>query len=98
VDIVVFCASSNGNANQPGAAQRQVRLNHVKPPAPTPAVAATATAPAVPASQAPGANDALFDAPTGGDININLSGVNAATKTFFEEGALYKVTIEKLPA
>jgi hypothetical protein len=96
--VTLFVSSSNGNANKPGPAVRQVRLQHVKAAAPTPAIPATATAPAVPATTPVGPNDGLFDNPSSGDINLNFAGLNSATKIFFEEGAEYIVTIEKVPA
>jgi hypothetical protein len=96
--LTAFVSTSNGNANKPGAAQRLVRLNHVKAAPATPAIPATATTPAVPASTPVGPNDALFDNPSAGDVTINFSGINEATKNLFQEGKTYSVTIVETTA
>ena len=98
VTLLLFCASSNGNASKPGAANRQVQLRAVKAAPPTPAVPATATSPAVAAVTPMGPNDSLFDNAQAGDVNVSFNQVNAATKAFFDEGGEYLVTIEKVPA
>jgi hypothetical protein len=94
--VTLFVAASNGNASAPGAANRQVQLRSVKPEQPKAAVPATATTPAVPAIVPTGPNYALFDNPQNGSVDISFNQITQQAKSFFEEGATYVVTFEKV--
>jgi hypothetical protein len=78
--LKMFVSSVQENSGAPGSSAKSVSLSHQKGPNPV----------------TPGPNDALFETPQQGNINVNLAGLTDAVHGVFAggKGRKIKVTIE----
>lgn len=79
IKLKMFGSQITGSASQPGAGINNVVLSGVRK-------VNDVTA---------GPNDALFDRPQDGNVQLNLNGVNDAAAASFAKGKTYTVTIEE---
>ncbi len=79
VVLKLFASQIQGSANQPGQATTHIVLSGVRSHN----------------STVKGPNDAIFDRPSDGNVQLNLNSVSDEFASLFKRGGSYKVTIEE---